>query len=123
VRHQLGPGIFQQMQMHCDRCGGRGKSIKHLCSTCKGHRIVETTSELNLHVDRGMPEGAEVVFEGEADESPDWIAGDVIVRVKSKKVKGGFVRKESNLYWKEPISVAEVRLSSSVPGTSSLRTC
>ncbi|TNY23623.1 DnaJ-domain-containing protein [Rhodotorula diobovata] len=110
VRHQLGPGIFQQMQMHCDRCGGRGKSIKHLCSTCKGHRIVETTSELNLHVDRGMPEGAEVVFEGEADESPDWIAGDVIVRVKSKKVKGGFVRKESNLYWKEPISVAEALL-------------
>ena len=109
MRHQLGPGIFQQMQMHCDRCSGRGKSIKHLCSTCKGHRIVETTSELNLHVDRGMPEGAEVVFEGEADESPDWVAGDVIVRVKSKKVKGGFARKESNLYWKEPISVAEVR--------------
>jgi hypothetical protein len=57
-----------------------------------------------------MPEGAEVVFEGEADESPDWVAGDVIVRVKSKKVKGGFVRKESNLYWKEPISVAEALL-------------
>ncbi|GAA5845676.1 hypothetical protein JCM9279_006071 [Rhodotorula babjevae] len=110
VRHQLGPGIFQQMQMHCDRCSGRGKSIKHLCSTCKGHRIVETTSELNLHVDRGMPEGAEVVFEGEADESPDWVAGDVIVRVRSKKVKGGFARKESNLYWKEPISVAEALL-------------
>ncbi|GAA5938209.1 hypothetical protein JCM3775_002917 [Rhodotorula graminis] len=110
VRHQLGPGIFQQMQMHCDRCAGRGKSIKHLCSTCKGHRIVETTSELNLHVDRGMPEGAEVVFEGEADESPDWVAGDVIVRVRSKKVKGGFARKESNLYWKEPISVAEALL-------------
>ncbi|BGP37907.1 DnaJ-related protein scj1 [Rhodotorula kratochvilovae] len=110
VRHQLGPGIFQQMQMHCDRCGGRGKSIKHLCSACKGHRIVDTTSELNLHVDRGMPEGAEVVFEGEADENPDLVAGDVIVRVRSKKVKGGFVRKESNLYWKEPISVTEALL-------------
>jgi hypothetical protein len=94
---------------HPFRCGGRGKTIKHLCSSCKGHRIVETQTELNLHVDRGMPEGAEVVFEGEADESPDWVAGDVIVRVKSKKVKGGFVRKESNLYWTEPISVAEVR--------------
>ncbi|GAA5848552.1 hypothetical protein JCM8547_004549 [Rhodosporidiobolus lusitaniae] len=110
VRHQLGPGMFQQVQMHCDRCGGRGRAIKHVCSSCKGHRIVETTSELNLHVDRGMPEGAEVVFEGEADESPDWVAGDIIVRVRSKREKGGFVRKESNLYWKEPISVAEALL-------------
>lgn len=117
--------------MHCDRCvyrssscrfcltltrsfahscGGRGKSIKHVCTACRGHRIVEQQSELNLHIDRGMPEGAEIVFEGEADESPDWVAGDVIVRVRSKKERGGFVRKESNLYWKEPISVSEVRL-------------
>ncbi|GAA6013123.1 hypothetical protein JCM8202_003028 [Rhodotorula sphaerocarpa] len=110
VRHQLGPGIFQQMQMHCDRCGGRGQSIKHVCPACKGHRIVDTQSDLNLHIDRGMPEGAEVVFEGEADETPDYEAGDVIVRVRSKKTQGGFVRKESNLYWKEPISVAEALL-------------
>ncbi|BGO89576.1 DnaJ-related protein scj1 [Rhodotorula toruloides] len=110
VRHQLGPGIFQQMQMHCDRCGGRGKSIKHVCPSCKGARIVDSHSDLNLHIDRGMPEGAEVVFEGEADESPEVVAGDVIVRVRSKKQKGAFVRKESNLYWKEPISVAEALL-------------
>lgn len=56
-----------------------------------------------------MPEGSEVTFEGEADESPDHAPGDVIVRVKSKKLPGAFVRKESNLYWKEPLSVAEVR--------------
>lgn len=67
-------------------------------------------SDLDLHIDRGMPEGEEIVFEGEADESPDLEAGDVVVRVRSKKIKGGFVRKDSNLYWKEPISVAEVRL-------------
>ncbi|GAA5860553.1 hypothetical protein JCM3774_006205 [Rhodotorula dairenensis] len=110
VRHQLGPGIFQQVQMHCDRCGGRGQAIKHYCPSCKGARIVDTVSDLDLHIDRGMPEGAEIVFEGEADESPDLEAGDVIVRVRSKKVKGGFVRKDSNLYWKEPISVAEALL-------------
>ncbi|GAA5901279.1 hypothetical protein JCM5296_005312 [Sporobolomyces johnsonii] len=110
VRHQLGPGIFQQVQMHCDRCGGRGKAIKHLCPVCKGHRIVDAQSDLILHIDRGMPEGAEVVFEGEADESPDWVAGDVVVKVRSKREKGGFIRKESNLYWKEPISAAEALL-------------
>jgi len=57
-----------------------------------------------------MPEGSEVVFEGEADESPDWVAGDVIVRIRSKRVQGGFMRKESNLYWKEVISAKEVSI-------------
>ncbi|GAA5878424.1 hypothetical protein JCM16303_002769 [Sporobolomyces ruberrimus] len=110
VRHQLGPGIFQQVQMHCDRCQGRGRSVKHLCPSCKGHRILDSQSDLVLHVDRGMPEGSEIVFEGEADESPDWVAGDVVVRVRSKRVQGGFVRKESNLYWKEVISAKEALL-------------
>ncbi|GAA5911022.1 uncharacterized protein JCM6883_000679 [Sporobolomyces salmoneus] len=110
VRHQLGPGIFQQVQMHCDRCQGRGRTIKHFCSSCKGHGILDSQSDLVLHLDRGLPEGSEIVFEGEADESPDWVAGDVVVRVRSKKVEGGFVRKESNLYWKEIISAKEALL-------------
>lgn len=56
-----------------------------------------------------MPEGHEVVFEGEGDESPDWEAGDVVLRVRSKKERGGWRRKESSLYWKQVIGVDEVR--------------
>lgn len=64
-----------------------------------------------------MPEGHEVVFEGEGDESPDWEAGDVILRVRSRKDKGGWRRKESTLYWKENIGIDEV---SEVPMQTSL---
>lgn len=103
--------IFGLAFRRSHRCGGRGRTIKHLCSTCKGHRILDSQSDLVLHIDRGMPEGSEIVFEGEADESPDWVAGDVVVRVRSKRVQGGFVRKESNLYWKEVISAKEVSVS------------
>ena len=46
-----------------------------------------------------MPEGHEVVFEGEGDESPDWEPGDVVLRVRSRREKGGWRRKESSLYW------------------------
>jgi hypothetical protein len=56
-----------------------------------------------------MPEGHEVVFEGEADESPDWEPGNVVLRVRSKKEKGGWRRKETSLYWKETIGIDEVR--------------
>ncbi|SGY73050.1 BQ5605_C005g03253 [Microbotryum silenes-dioicae] len=110
VRHQLAPGIYQQVQMHCDQCAGRGKKTLHVCPVCRGHRIVDSSVELTLDIDRGMPENSEVVFEGEADESPDIAAGDVIVRVRSKRKPGGFVRKDSNLYWTEPLSLAEALL-------------
>lgn len=102
--------MFQQVQMQCGACAGRGQTIAHACPSCKGHRIVDGVAELTLPIDRGMPEGAEVVFPGEADESPDFAAGDVVVRVRSRKVAGGFVRKEANLYWRETLSVAEALL-------------
>jgi DnaJ-related protein SCJ1 len=108
VKHMLAPGMYQQVQMQCDRCGGRGKTIKHLCNTCHGARIVEATSDIQVDIDRGLREGEELVFEGEADENPDWVAGDLVVRIRSRPKQGGFARRGANLYWKESISVAEV---------------
>jgi DnaJ-related protein SCJ1 len=61
-------------------------------------------------VPRGAPEGHEVVFEGEGDESPDWEAGDVVLRVRTRAEMGGWRRKENSLYWKETIGVDEVRV-------------
>lgn len=108
VRHQLAPGMFQQMQMHCDHCGGRGKAIAHKCTRCKGERTVESINRLAFDLDRGTKDGYEENFEGEADESPDWVAGDVILRLRTRRKQGGFRRKESNLYWKETLRLDEV---------------
>lgn len=55
-----------------------------------------------------MPEGHEVTFEGEGDENPEWEAGDIVLRVRSKKVQGGFRRKDSSLYWRETLGIEEV---------------
>ena len=100
--------MFAQSQVSCNECGGRGTVIKKACPHCQGQKVVDYTAEYTLDVTPGMPEGHEVVFEGEADESPDWEAGDVIVRVRSKKDVGGWRRKEANLYWKETIGVHQV---------------
>lgn len=69
---------------------------------------MDHTPHYTLEVTPGMPEGHEVNFEGEGDESPDWEAGDVVLRVRSRKSKGGWRRKETSLYWRESISVDEV---------------
>lgn len=70
---------------------------------------MDHTQHYTLEVPKGVPEGHEVVFEGEADESPDWEPGDVVIRIRSKKERGGWRRKESGLYWRETLSVEEVR--------------
>lgn len=100
--------MFAQSQVTCNDCGGRGKVIKKVCPHCQGHKVIDHTAHYTLDITPGMPEGHEVVFEGEADESPDWEPGNVVLRVRSKKEKGGWRRKETSLYWKETIGIDEV---------------
>ncbi|KAJ7637733.1 hypothetical protein DFH06DRAFT_651891 [Mycena polygramma] len=110
VKQQIFPGMFAQSQTTCNECGGRGKVIAKKCAHCDGNKVVDHTAHYTLEILPGMPEGHEVVFEGESDESPDWEAGDVILRVRSRKNKGGWRRKESSLYWRETIGVDEALL-------------
>lgn len=109
VKQQIFPGMFAQTTVTCDECGGAAKVIKRSCPHCQGQKVVDYTAHYTLDIIPGMPDGHEVIFEGEADESPDWEAGDIILRVRSKKDKGGYRRKESSLYWKQTISIDEVR--------------
>ncbi|CDO78181.1 hypothetical protein BN946_scf184797.g7 [Trametes cinnabarina] len=110
MRQQIMPGMFTQSQVTCNECGGRGKVIGRKCPHCQGNKVMDHTQHYTLEIPRGAPEGHEVVFEGEADESPDWEAGDIVLRIRSKKERGGWRRKESGLYWKETISVEEALL-------------
>lgn len=116
-KHMLAPGIFQQMQMGCDKCGGKGKTIKHPCKVCGGRRVVKKVATHTLHVEKGMPKGSRVVYENEADESPDWVAGDLVVHIGEKEADYGgdgersdgafFRRKGTDMYWKEVLSLRE----------------
>jgi DnaJ-related protein SCJ1 len=65
-----------------------------------------------------MDKGTRLVFENEADESPDWIAGDLIVILDEKEPEMGvseeertdgtfFRRKGRDLFWKETLSLRE----------------
>ncbi|BFZ64670.1 DnaJ-related protein scj1 [Saitoella coloradoensis] len=84
-KHQLAPGIVQQVQMGCDKCGGKGKEIKHVCTTCHGSKVVRGTTEFEVEIEPGMMKGHKIVFEGEADESPDWEAGDLVLIIEEQE--------------------------------------
>ncbi|KAF3392723.1 DnaJ-related protein SCJ1 [Penicillium rolfsii] len=117
-KHMLAPGMFQQVQMQCDQCGGQGKKIKNPCPVCHGHRVVKKAVETSAEIERGMDKGTRLVFENEADESPDWVAGDLIVILDEKEPELGstdeertdgtfFRRKGKDLFWKETLSLRE----------------
>lgn len=117
-KHMLAPGIFQQMQMQCDVCGGQGKTIKHKCHVCHGTKVIRKVTAFPLVVEKGAPIGKTIVYENDADESPDFVAGDLRVVLVEKepsleednqnKVDGTFFRRRGDdLYWKEVLSLRE----------------
>jgi DnaJ-related protein SCJ1 len=117
-KHMLAPGMFQQVQMQCDKCHGQGKKIKNPCPVCHGSRVVRNEVETSATIEPGMGKGTRLVFENEADESPDWIAGDLIVVLDEKEPELGtseeektdgtfFRRKGKDLFWKETLSLRE----------------
>ena len=120
-KHMLAPGIFQQMQSPCNQCGGKGQTIKHPCKVCGGSKVIRKTTTHSLHVERGMPKGARITYENEADESPDWVAGDLIIHLQEKEAALGhndeertdgtfFRRKGKDVFWKEMLSLREAWL-------------
>ena len=117
-KHMLAPGIYQQVQAPCGKCNGKGKTIKKPCSVCGGSRVVRQSETHTLEVEKGMPRGARIVYENEADESPDWVAGDLVVTLLEEEPALGtsdaertdgtfFRRKGRNLFWKEVLSLRE----------------
>lgn len=49
-------GIFQQMQVNCDECGGTGVKIKKKCKECKGQGIITSPEYFAIKVPHGACE-------------------------------------------------------------------
>ena len=84
--------------------------IARPCPLCSGNKVVQTQHTLAVHIPGGAPEGFEEVFHGESDEGVDWEAGDVVVRVRSRRTEGDgmWSRKEAGIIGRITLSVAEV---------------
>ena len=65
-----------------------------------------------------MSKGSRITYENEGDESPDWVAGDLVVHLTEKEPELGeseaertdgtfFRRKGKDMFWKEVLSLRE----------------
>ena len=117
-RAQIAPGMFQQIQQPCAACGGQGTTVKHVCKVCGGHRVVSGAETYTVDITRGIPRGQRILYENEANESPDHVPGDLYVQVleqepvnvqKEGATEDGvfFRRKGDDLFWREVLSLRE----------------
>ena len=58
---RLGPGSMQQFQRACPHCDGQGKKLHSTCHVCNGAKQVKNLDELNVFVEKGIPDGHEYV--------------------------------------------------------------
>lgn len=105
---QLGPGMIQQMQHVCSDCRGSGETIsdKDKCGQCKGNKVVQDKKMLEVNVEKGMQHSQKIVFQGEADEAPDTITGDIVFVLQLKE-HPKFKRKGDDLYIEHTLTLTE----------------
>jgi len=109
VRQQIAPGFVQQMQTHCNECGGKGKIVAHKCDKCHGSKVQSGSQTVQVEVERGAPDGHEIVFENQADESPDRAAGDLTFKLRQIPHET-FRRENSDLRMTMRLSLKEALL-------------
>jgi len=95
---QLGPGFAQQVRTACDDCQGQGKTFKdtYKCKDCNGKKILPEEKTLEVVIEKGMQNGQMIKFEGESDEKPGVLAGDIIFVIQEQP-NSTFKRNISNL--------------------------
>lgn len=105
---QLGPGMYSQSQGPCDDCRGQGEVIneKDKCKTCNGKKVQKEKKILEATIDKGVPNGFQYTFHGEADEFPGMEAGDVVIVIKEQPHKV-FKRKGADLLIEKEITLLE----------------
>jgi chaperone protein DnaJ len=105
---QVGPGFVQQVQQHCPDCKGEGKMIdeKYKCKTCSGRRSIQEIKVTNIYIEKGMKEGQKITLDGEGDEKPGILAGDIqfILQLLPHKL---YQRDGNNLVMKKKISLSD----------------
>lgn len=107
-KRQLAPGMFQQFESACPSCRGSGKQIDNRCHKCSGEGVYRNKRTYNVNVTPGLERNHGEVFQGEADKSPSWDAGDLrFILRESKTGNLGYRRIGNNLYRTEVISLKE----------------
>jgi DnaJ-class molecular chaperone len=112
ITRRLGPGMIQQMQAQCNKCGGKGKIITS-CEKCN-NGVVPAAKIFSIHLTPDTPNGHQFKFSGEGNHVPGSTAGDFIVVIGLKP------HEQFQLQGKNIVYVRETTLKEALCGYSAL---
>lgn len=102
--NRIAPGFVTQSYIACPTCEGTGKKFRPRdnCRRCNGQRVTEDTKILEFEISRGSSNTGLVVLQGELDQYPGKVTGDVILQYTTKP-HATFTRIGNDLYAKHKI--------------------
>jgi len=106
-------GMFTQIS-ECSECHGQGTIIEDPCSSCRGRGTVQKTRKIELHIPKGIDDGAHLRLEGQGEHPKDVTqSGDlyVVVHMKEHPV---FERRGADLYRKLNLSFPQAALGTTI---------
>jgi len=105
---RMGP-IMSMSHEPCGPCGQSGKRVVEECRLCRGRKLLESESNLEVVIEPGMQEGDRLVFAGKCSESTQYnTPGDVVLAIRSISGESeAWVRKGSELTYVVHLTLAE----------------
>ncbi|CAD8170047.1 unnamed protein product [Paramecium pentaurelia] len=105
---EVQPGINMLQQAPCPDCKGKGKAIskEDECKSCKGLGNVEGVVEIEIPIEKGVPDGYCVKLYGKGNSRPGYETGDVYAYLEIEQ-HPKFIRKGTDLFYQHTISLKE----------------
>ena len=107
-------GMAMQSTETCPKCGGKGKTIKTPCNTCRGKGKVRRATKVQVKIPAGVDADQSVRVRGEgsvgANGGPN---GDLLVEIVIKR-HPIFTRKYMDVFCEVPISFAQAALGAEI---------
>lgn len=111
---QRTPFGVMQTQKTCDKCGGRGKTIKTPCQNCSGSGYIRKNKNFTVNIPAGIDNGQSMTLRGQGDAGRNGGPnGDLYVTISVGK-HSIFKRDGMNVYCDVPITFAEAALGAKI---------
>jgi len=106
---RVGMGFTMRMENQCNKCQGLGKIVEERCPRCGGKKVFPEHKSFEVDIERGMANKQKITFEGESEQHPDYLPGDIIFIIKEKEHEK-FKREGNDLHTTMTLSLKEALL-------------
>lgn len=98
----------------CPKCGGHGKILTNVCSSCKGNGFIQSTEKIKIKIPAGVDNGSKIRIGGKGHEGRNNApAGDLYIVTKIIPHEM-YERKGNNLYVNVDVDMFEAALGEKI---------